>query len=108
MDITYTANGLSDMNPSDWSGSIRSIRMELPYEFLITARGSSFHLIVARHCSSNYICIPDWNIGTDIASLSDSFWNLEHLANTYPDISLVDLISITDALSTLDEYVKIW
>ncbi|MTK06406.1 MAG: hypothetical protein F8N38_04850 [Hungatella sp.] len=30
------------------------------------------------------------------------------VANAYPDISLVDLISITDALASLDEYVKIW
>ncbi len=102
-----TANRLSGMNPSEWTGNIRSVRMELPYKFLVTARGSSFNRIVTRHCNSNYFYIPDRNVDTDIAGLIDSFWNLELLANTYPDVSLVDLLSITDALAALDEYVKI-
>lgn len=107
MDITYTVQGLSDMRPTDWIGNIHFIRLESPFEFLVTARGSSFHLIVARYCKGSYICIPNWNVGIDIAGLSDSFWNLEHLSDTYPDISLVDLLSITDALAALSDYVKL-
>jgi len=107
MDITYTVQGPRDMTPTAWTGNIHFIRLEAPFEFLITARGSSFHLIVARYCQGNYICIPNWNVGIDIASLSDSFWNLEHLADTYPDISLVDVLSVTDALAALSEYIKL-
>jgi hypothetical protein len=37
----------------------------------------------------------------------DSFWNLERLSNTYPQLSMVDLISIVDALASLSDYIAL-
>ena len=82
MSITFQAR-LSAASKAPWLGKIIPIRLDCePYEVEVSARGSYFHLLVGHHTYGNYICIPNWNIGTELASLSDSFWNLERLSST--------------------------
>lgn len=70
----------------------------------VTARGSSFHLIVGHHKYGTYICIPNWNVGTELASLTDRFWNYERLIN-YTELSIVDAYSIVNALVELRKMI---
>lgn len=70
----------------------------------MTARGSSFHLIVGHHKYGTYICIPNWNVGTELASLTDRFWNYERLIN-YTELSIVDAYSIVNALVELRKMI---
>ena len=71
----------------------------------VTARGSSFHLIVGHHKYGKYICIPNWNIGTELASLSDRFWNYERLTR-YTEMEGVDAYSIVSALAELSKIIE--
>lgn len=48
-------------------------------------------MIVGSHEYGNYICIPNLNIGTELASLSDRFWNYERLKE-YTNLSEVDAV----------------
>jgi len=107
MEITYSCMGLFDMEDKHWEGRIRFISLVQPYEFEVSARGSSFRILLGRHAYGRYICIPDWDIGTGISTLADSFWNLEKLSNTFHKLSLVDAISIVDALAALDDYISL-
>ena len=50
-----------------------------PCEAELCARGSRFHLIVGRHSYGNYRCIPNWDVGTELTSLTELFWNEECL-----------------------------
>ncbi|MEG2700103.1 MAG: hypothetical protein RR995_02790 [Hungatella sp.] len=89
-----------------WTGEIIPLQLDSePYEVEVSARGSYFHLVFGHHAYGNYICIPNWNIGTELASLSDSFWNLECLCTT--KLRKADACSITYALLELSKYVNI-
>lgn len=68
-------------SPRRWSGTLELIKTGNPCEAEISARGSRFHLIVGKHAYGNYLCIPNWDIGTEVAALTDNFWNEERLRN---------------------------
>lgn len=105
MSITFQAK-LYATSKSPWTGEIIPIRMDTePYEIEVSARGSYFHLLVGHHAYGNYIVIPNWDIGTELASLSDSFWNLERLCKT--KLKKVDACSVAYALLELSKYVNI-
>lgn len=88
-----------------WEGTIHLLRTGNPCEAEVSGRGSSFHLIVGRHMYGNYICIPNWNIGTELSGLSDTFWNAERLCN-YSKLKKVDVYTIVAALDVLNQYLK--
>ncbi|MCH4890882.1 hypothetical protein EZV73_25100 [Acidaminobacter sp. JC074] len=50
-----------------------------PFEFNVSVNGSSFHILLGSHLGGNFICIPNWEIGCELASYSDTFWNSEKL-----------------------------
>lgn len=106
MSITFEAK-LSGTTDKSWIGEITPLQIESePYEVEVSARGSYFHLLIGHHAYGNYICIPNWNIGTEIASLSDFFWNQERLrSNT--NLKKVDACSITYALVELSKYIDL-
>lgn len=51
-----------------------------PYEINISTNGNSFHVLLGSHLGGNFICIPNWEIGCELASFSDAFWNSEKLS----------------------------
>ena len=105
MGFSYQCND-PDSNEKSWSGHIRLLNININ-EFEVTARGSTFHLLVGKHSYGKYLCIPNWGIGTEMASLSDCFWNRERLEQDYPELSKVDIISIVKALEALSAYVTL-
>lgn len=103
--ITFTAK-VSPGSKTSWKGIIRPIQLQhAPYEVEVSARGSFFHLIVGRHSYGNYICIPNWNVGTELSALSDLFWNQERLGNT--DLKKVDACSVAYAIMELSKHVSL-
>lgn len=105
MELIYDCMGTAEMHNRYWEGKIRFLSNVKPYEFEVSARGSSFHLLIGRHSYGNYLCIPNWRIGTDIAGLVDSFWNLERLCEV--GLPTVDACSIADALAVLADYISL-
>ena len=105
MSITYQSK-LSASSKKPWIGEIIPLQLDSePYEVEVSARGSYFHLLIGHHAYGNYICIPNLDIGTELASLSDSFWNLERLSST--KLKKVDACSVAYALLELSKYVNI-
>ncbi|CUX40150.1 MAG: hypothetical protein H2212_09325 [Ruminococcus sp.] len=104
MSLFYKCHGTKHMNPAIWKGEITFLDCSKFIEINISARGSTFHAIIGAHSYNNFICVPNWGIGTELAGLSDRFWNLERLTTVYPDISQVDTISIVDALVELSKH----
>lgn len=99
MGTLYTCYGKNNMKPKQWQGEIKAMRLGVNFvELEIDSRGSYFHILVGRHRYGNFICIPNWNIGTEIAEMTDRFWNLERITNYYPKLHKVDAISIVDGL----------
>lgn len=106
MDFTFECTGLPGMADGSWPGNIRLLNYELPYEMEVTARGSSFHLLIGKYRHGNFICIPNWGIGTELSGLGDSFWNYENLSNTYPELSPADIASIVSSLAAIERYIE--
>ena len=41
--------------------------------------GLVYHIITGKHRYGNYICIPNWDIGSELVGFDDRFWNYERL-----------------------------
>lgn len=101
MEYTYRCLSLENMKQNEWEGRISMIKTGKTIEAEVSARGSRFYIIAGRHAYGNFICIPGWGIGTEIASFSDRLWNYNHLREKYPSLSKTDATTITDALSEI-------
>ena len=86
------------------NGKIKIISSSFPVEADIEANGWNFHVIVGRHNSGYYICIPNWNIGSELSGLSDTFWNSERLAN-YTKLDELNSCIIATALAELSSVI---
>lgn len=104
MEFKYICEGYPWMDPPAWVGNICPL---LPFDrpdYEVTARGSSFHVIIGEHSSGKYLCIPNWGIAMDLAADGNRQWNLEQLVTKYPKIRSVDAVSIVDAVTAILEH----
>lgn len=90
--------------PEQWEGRIQIFKKGDPCEIVVTARGCYFHIIAGKHANGYYICIPNWNVGTELACFSDVFWNSERLEQ-YTELNKVDACTVATALDTLRDYL---
>jgi hypothetical protein len=104
-DIIFQA-ALSPGSKVTWEGQIHPIQIEhQPYEVDVYARGSSFHMLIGSHAYGNFVCIPNWNVGSELAGLADTVWNGEHLHET--TLRRVDASSVVYALRELSKYLPL-
>lgn len=106
MIFRYTSRTtFDDGDCTSWKGEIRMLKESAPYEASISARGSSFHLVFGRHTFGHYLCIPNWEIGTEMSLPADRFWNYERLLQS--GLSQVDASSVADALVAIGKHLNI-
>ena len=76
-----------DSHNKEQSGKIRLLSDCDPLEMDVEANGWLFHVLIGEYQYGRYICIPNWNIGSEYATFDDEFWNRERLNNTglHPD-----------------------
>lgn len=83
----------------NWKGSVRSIEKGRDLMVAeISGKGSRMVAIIGNYIHGNYICIPDWGVGSPLAALNDRFWNREHLERY---LSRPDAITISEALHAI-------
>ncbi len=85
-------------------GTITVRRRSFPIEAEVEADGLTFYIIVGKHVNGNYICIPNWSVGSELAALNDRFWNNEHLER-YTNLGKLNSGIIADALAELSRYI---
>ena len=73
-----------------------------PMEADIEINGWTFHVIVGTQWYGNYICIPNWSVGSELANLDDEFWNYERLCE-YTPLKKDNAKAIARALAEIDE-----
>lgn len=95
-----------DSSTDQWIAQAELLSDHSPYEIRITARGSSFHMICGNYSYGNFLCIPSHGVASELASLGDTFWNLERLRYNHPDFPLVDAISVVQALKYISPYLE--
>ncbi len=99
-EIIFPCVGKRDGKTESWKGRLRILKTGNPCEAEAEARGSYFHLIVGKHSYGNFVCIPNWNVGTELAELDDIFWNEERLRD-YTVLKNADACSVAAALNSL-------
>jgi hypothetical protein len=84
-----------------WSGNLQLLHADKNiYEVEITGRGTYFHAIVGRHQYGRFICIPNHDVGCELADYSDVFWNEERLSG---QLRKPDAVTVACALPHLSE-----
>ncbi len=52
------------------------------FEISVDANGWNFLVIYGKHISGYFCCIPNWNVGCEMAEPSDVFYNRQQLRKT--------------------------
>ena len=108
MEFEYLCMDDPWMEPASWNGYVQILNVHWHFfEADVTARESRFHIICGQHPHGNYLCIPNWNIGSELGRLHDRGWNLERLMNSFPRLSHTDAVSIVDALDAISQKMKL-
>lgn len=69
------------------------------YEIHISSR-SGFIFVIGKYHGGNFISVPTFSVGCDLAHYDDFFWNCERLSKL---MSKVDAATIATSLKTLAE-----
>ena len=87
-------------------GSIYAINLSNePYEIYISADGYSYHAIFGSQTNGHFLCVPDWNLGCELASYSDKGWNAESILKT-GRVSVEAAYAISNAIDLLAFLLK--
>lgn len=86
-----------------WDLCLYIISREGPFtEFVAKGRGSHMHAIAGPQANGNFLCLPAYGVGSELAAFTDVFWNYERLSAL---ISPVDAATLATALKYLDALV---
>ena len=91
------------------NASIKPMQLEHePFEMaLSTTRGCYYHMIFGSQMNGHFLCIPNWQVGCELAKLDDVFWNRESLLNcNNQQIADDDISAIVYALDYVSDYVN--
>ena len=103
--MEFTCRHTSKKRTQTWQGTIKIINVTGNHvEASMTGRGSYFHVITGPQINGNYICIPNYNIGSELASYEDLFWNKEQLTRS---MGIIDATTVAMGLTYLPELMKI-
>ena len=104
MNITFTFPVVTWLDPEDPEDSeissceavIRPIQLDHPpYEMNLDARG----------VNGNFLCIPNWQFGCELADLDDKSWNMDSILHADSQLDYEDATAITWALSVVSSYI---
>lgn len=99
--MEYTCTRRDGTRTESWAGEITMLRCDRrngQYEAEISGRGTYFHILAGRHKYGNYLCIPNHDVGCELAELSDVFWNEEKLRGLMRE---VDAVTVAAGLAQL-------
>ena len=99
---TYKCRLFSNDETSTWKGAIFNVDLLNNHiDAEITARGSSFRIILGQSPRGNFLCVPNCNIGIDLADWHDYAWNFDRLLSAYPKMNRIDAASIISAIDEI-------
>lgn len=98
--IRFCCNEKIGRKPESWTGIVTNlVNHGSHYEIQVDSR-SGFIFLVGKYRNGSFISIPAYNVGCDLASYNDYFWNNEHLGNL---MNHVDAATVAEALRTLKQ-----
>lgn len=105
--VYFYSDDPEDAEVSYCKGAIKPIRLDRePYEVNLEARGYSFHLIFGTQINGNFLCIPNWQFGCELADLSDKDWNLDSILKADSQLDYEDATAIIWGLALISEFLN--
>ena len=102
--LTYKCIHKTASRTQSWDATIKLIaQRDGLVEAAITGRGSYLHVITGRQCNGNFICIPNYEVGSELASYGDEFWNRERLRRS---LGIIDATTVATGLKYLQELLE--
>ena len=74
---------------------------EVMFEANISVKGTGYLVIYGKHVNGYFCCIPNWEIGCEMAEPSDTFYNADQLRSV--GIGSEAAKGIAEAISILAE-----
>lgn len=92
-----------DTGESDrWDLNLSIISRKGPFtEFVANGRGSSMHAIAGPQVNGNFLCLPAYGVGSELAAYTDVFWNYERLSGLIGPVDAATLATALKYLNTL-------
>jgi len=102
--LTYKCTHRTASRTQTWNATIKLIaQKENLIEVAITGRGSYLHVITGRQCNGHFICIPNYEVGNELASYDDVFWNRERLRRS---LGIIDATTVATGLKHIQELLE--
>ncbi len=73
-------------------------------EMEMIGKGSLFHVIIGPQENGHFLCIPNWQIGCELAEYGDTFWNRERISHF---LSPIDTETVVLGLSQIGKILEI-
>ena len=91
-------------NENEWIISIEIQRKtQTGFEAKILDDAWMYYIIAEKFQYGYYLCIPNWNIGVELSSYKDVFWNLENLSRVMKRRGAFSIISAIKHISETSE-----
>ena len=105
--VTYPSNDYSSNSEVKMlEGNIEPINLSTePYEMNINALGWSYHVIFGSQINGHFLCIPNWDIGCELAAYDDISWNLNSLLKENSKINYQGASAVLYALKYFKTYL---
>ena len=106
--VKFFGDDPEDTEVTEKAGSIKTINTDQePYEAVISAEGSQFHIIFGSYQNGSFLCIPGWHTGCDLSScVDDVFWNHESILGSDEWFGYENATAIAYALKELKLIIK--
>lgn len=95
-------------NENEWIISIEiQKRTQTGFEAKIIDDLWMYYIIAEKFQHGHYLCIPNWNIGVELSSYKDLFWNLESLSKVMKRRSAFSIIYAIKHISETSEAITV-
>ena len=92
---TFTCRYSDESGEADtWEGvwHILEARWDI-IKLEVIARGYRYEVFVGKYINGHYVCIPNWDAGSALATLDDYFWNYGRLTHCMEPVHAVSVLT---------------
>lgn len=87
-----------------WQSSVEYINDNGSFCEVFVSSRSSIRLIVGYGKWGNFVCIPDWNVGTSLADFKNLSWNSEKLSGLIGKVDGVTAATVINGIADIIEH----
>jgi hypothetical protein len=87
-----------------WLATVECIHDNGQFCEVFVVSRSTIRLIIGYGEWGNFVCVPDWNVGTRLSDFKDLFWNSEKLTNLMGNVDGITAATVIKGISDIVEH----